>query len=114
MTPPSSQTDSALPSRWSDFRRAARAFGATLFARMFGRAGRIDRADPLLAQSGGGRGDGPPDLDENLCEGYLRQGKELRSCFLATKLSSQKTPDSSHRDIFGFSRSSRVPVPVDN
>jgi membrane protease subunit HflK len=64
MTPPSSQTDSALPSRWSDFRRAARAFGATLFARMFGRAGRIDRADPLLAQSGGGRGDGPPDLDE--------------------------------------------------
>jgi membrane protease subunit HflK len=64
MTPPSSPTDSALPSRWSDFRRAARAFGATLFARMFGRAGRIDRTDPLLAQSGGGRGDGPPDLDE--------------------------------------------------
>jgi membrane protease subunit HflK len=62
MTPPSSLTDSALPTRWSGVRRAARALGTALVARMFGRAARIDRNDPLLAQNG--RGDGPPDLDE--------------------------------------------------
>ena len=64
MTPPSPLPDSATSAPSADLRRAARALGTALLARIFSRAARAEGNEPLRAQNSGGRGDGPPDLDE--------------------------------------------------
>ncbi|MEO8081885.1 MAG: FtsH protease activity modulator HflK [Caldimonas sp.] len=50
-------------SRWAELRAAAVTFVAALASRLARPWGGVRRPDPI-EQSGGGRGDGPPDLDE--------------------------------------------------
>ncbi|HWK83129.1 MAG TPA: FtsH protease activity modulator HflK [Caldimonas sp.] len=59
---PSAESGSLHP--WIEFRRSTSLLAQALTARAFGRSRRHDPDAPLLAQNGGGRGDGPPDLDE--------------------------------------------------
>jgi membrane protease subunit HflK len=64
MSSSSPPAESGSPQPWIGFRRSASRLAHALGARAFARWRRHDRNEPLLAQNGGGRGDGPPDLDE--------------------------------------------------
>ncbi len=64
MTPSSPSTDSGSPRPWIELRHSALLLVRGLASRLFGRRSPHDPSPALMAGNGGGRGDGPPDLDE--------------------------------------------------